>query len=218
MRDELNGNVGDEIKAPCPTCVGATVHEVIASVEDGGVENNIDWGECFQVICCRGCRTYSFRLASTTSEDNYQVSEDVWEQHVQEKLYPPRASGRRSLGAHARYLPSKVRQTYGEVVQALDNSMPILAGLGLRVLVETVCKEKEVTGKNLEERIDALAQKQITTPVSAAILHRIRQLGNSAAHEASPHSDKQLSVALDIVESMLTNVYIQPKLVEELFG
>lgn len=94
---------------------------------------------------------------------------------------------------------------------ALSNQAPVLTGIGLRALLETVCKEKNATGHDLLKKIDSLVSSGILTPASAAILHKIRALGNAAAHEVKPHSDKQLGLAMDIVQHLLKDVYILPK-------
>jgi hypothetical protein len=46
---------------------------------------------------------------------------------------------------------------------------------------------------------------------------RVGALGSAAAHEVKPHSDKQLGLAMDIVEHLLRDVYILPKQVEAEF-
>jgi hypothetical protein len=51
----------------------------------------------------------------------------------------------------------------------------------------------------------------------ASILYKIRTLVNNAAHEVKPHSEKQLGLTLDIVEHLLKDVYILPKLAESEF-
>ena len=115
------------------------------------------------------------------------------------------------------YLPSKVQRIYAETLQALNSKSPILAGIGLRALVETVCHEKSAQGANLLQKIDDLTAKSVLTPAGAQILHKIRTLGNAAAHEVKPHSEKQLGLAMDVVEHLLTDVYILPKQVEAEF-
>jgi uncharacterized protein DUF4145 len=87
----------------------------------------------------------------------------------------------------------------------------------LRALVETVCHEKNAQGKSLLNKIDDLTAKSILTPAGAQILHKIRTLGNAAAHKVKPHSEKQLAVAMDVVEHLLTDVYILPKRIEAEF-
>lgn len=80
-----------------------------------------------------------------------------------------------------------------------------------------MCEEKHAKGKDLLQRVDDLVAKGILTPAGGAILHKIRTLGNAAAHEAKPHNDKQLGLAMDIIEHLLKDVYILPKQVASEF-
>lgn len=84
--------------------------------------------------------------------------------------------------------------------------------------METVCHEKSAQGSNLVKKIDDLMAKSVLTPVGAQILHKIRTLGNDAAHEVKPHSERQLGVAMHVIEHLLTDVYILPKQVEAEFN
>lgn len=40
------------------------------------------------------------------------------------------------------------------------------------------------------------------------LLQKMRVLGNDAAHSVKPHTKEQLSVALDVVDNLLLNVYV----------
>lgn len=88
--------------------------------------------------------------------------------------------------------------------------MPVLAGIGLRALVETVCKEREAEGKNLEQRIDNLVAQGVLTLDGAEFLHSLRIMGNQAAHEVKPHPVADLNLAFDVIEHVLTGVYLIP--------
>lgn len=70
----------------------------------------------------------------------------------------------------------------------------------------------------MNKKINDLALKHILTPSGANILHKVRSMGNKAAHEVMPHTSSQLSLAMGVVEHMLKDVYILPKLVENEFG
>ena len=197
----------------CTQCDGKTTHKVVSSygliqVYDDG-QNYSDWTTDNQIIQCLGCKTISFRKASSGSEEDHV-------DHV--TIYPARVDGIKGFGNDIRYLPINVRRIYDETLQALSNQSPILAGIGLRALLETVCKDKHATGNILLEKIDSLVSKHVLTPASASFLHKIRTLGNSSAHEVKPHSDKQLELAMNIVEHLLKDVYILPKQVESEFG
>lgn len=219
ITEELNKTKGNEVIVPCAKCSGRTAHDVVASLDQSGEDTDYDlqWVQHYQIIRCKGCKQVSFRDANSNSEDYIQVAEDEWESQIYEKLYPSRMEGRKDLGNDARYLPSDTDRIYQETLQALNNNSPVLAGIGLRALVETVCKEKSASGKNLLEKIDDLAAQHVLTPVGANILHKIRTLGNAAAHEVKPHSEAQLALGMDIVEHMLKDVYILQKLVDAKF-
>lgn len=209
---KVNESQNNEYALPCISCARSTAHKVIVSLEESGSNELIEWLSHFQIVQCQGCRTITFRSESGTSEDYIQVDEDEWEYACDERLYPPRSAGRRGLGDEEFLLPANIRSIYRETMTALAAPAPVLAGIGLRVLLEAVCKEKQATGKGLYEQIDALVASKVLTPASAAILHKIRTLGNAATHEAKPHSDKQLWLAMDVLEHLLKDVYVLPTL------
>src|SRR5665213_4287430 len=78
----------------------------------------------------------------------------------------------------------------------MNNDQPVLTGIGLRALVETICKDKKASGGNLVEKIGSLVSLGVLTADGATILHRIRTLGNDAAHEVKPHTAEQLGICL----------------------
>lgn len=206
---------------PCSKCDGKTYHKVLLSVDESGEEHSGDfdfyWAIHYQILQCQGCKTISFRKISSNSEDIAYINESECEHVIYEDLYPLRIEGRKGLEEQIHYFPSTVQRIYSETLQALNSRSPILAGIGLRALVETVCIEKAALGKNLLEKIDDLTVKNILTPTSAKILHKIRTLGNAAAHEVKPHSEKQLALAMSVIEHLLVDVYILPKQIEAEF-
>ena len=214
----LNKTLNAELELPCQKCAGKTSHRALATVDVRGSEGDhhrsFDWSIDHQIVQCLGCKSISFRIASSNSEDYYPISEDEYEYEVLEKLYPPRIEGRKGLGVDAVYLPAKVKHIYEETLTALSVQAPILSAIGLRALIEAVCHEKEAKGGDLFKRIDSLVEQRVLTPAGATILHKIRALGNAAAHEAKPHNERQLALAMDIVEHMLKDVYILPKQAE----
>jgi hypothetical protein len=217
-----DSTTAEEHEISCTKCSGKTSHKVVSSFdlrgeyEDG--QYSMQWSVDHQIVQCQGCKTIAFRKASSNSEDWIQTSHDGGEHVIDENIYPSRVDGVKGLGDDTHYLPTNVRRIYEETLQALSGQSPVLTGIGLRALLETVCKEKKATGKDLLKKIDSLVGASVLTPASAAILHKIRTLGNKAAHEVKPHSDKQLGLAMNIVEHLLKDVYILPKQVESEFG
>ncbi len=214
---ELNKSQGKEYLVPCQKCNGKTYHKVLISADVDGEDSswNYYYEERYQVIQCQGCRKLSFRRSQTNSEDCVEDEKGETFYVLHEELYPSRVAGRHKLG-DAHFLPFPILQIYGETYRAICNKQPILAGIGIRALIEAVCKEKAANGKNLEDKIDSLVTIGVLTRDGADILHSLRILGNLAAHEIKPHSEQTLSIAMDVVEHILRGVYILPKVAANL--
>jgi len=208
-----NSTQGNIIKVPCSGCSNKTSHQVLLSVDEIGDTPGYSWAESFQIIECRGCELISFRITSSNSDDYEYFGDGEVDNIEYESLYPSRIVGR-SVISDTYYIPTEVRKVYQETIKALNNECPILAGIGLRALIESVCKEKNANGNNLYRKIDDLVVKNILTPTGSVILHKIRNLGNASAHEVKPHSPEQLFLAMDVIEHLLQDVYILPRKVE----
>lgn len=212
---------GDESKHRlyCKECSGLTLHSVVSSYdesssEDCGNGNSVDWHCKNQTIQCLGCQTVSFRTVSTFSEDvEYDFDGLYYPETI--KYYPGRVEGVKFLDSHL--LPYTVQQIYKETVLSLENEQFILAGIGIRAIVETICKDLEAVGQDLYNKINALKDRSIVTQEGADTLHKLRILGNSAAHEVTAHNSQQLELALQIIEHMLEGTYIIPSRVETVF-
>lgn len=207
---------GAEVEVACSQCSGKTVHVPLVAVSVIGSEGDrrysYNWVDEHQIVKCLGCRIISYRVVSSNSEEYYHDYETEDCVHIEsEKLYPPRIEGVRGFGEETAYLPLKIKQIYEETQVALSVQSPVLAAIGLRALLETVCKENEAEGGDLFKKIDSLVDKRILTPAGAAILHKIRALGNAAAHEVKPHTEGQLALGMEIVEHLLKDVYILPR-------
>lgn len=213
MPEELkkDASVGNTEDLACAgTCLGITEHVVLASMDTEGQEDYLDWWSRYQVIQCRGCKTLSFRHATGTSDDYIQVNENEWIDNQSVQLYPPRNTASRGIGDDIAMLPRTTARLYRETRTSLLNASPVLTGIGLRALVETVCKEKKATGDNLQKKIDNLVELGILTKTDSDVLHEIRSMGNESAHESKPHPEEQLLLAMEVVEHLLKSVYIIP--------
>jgi hypothetical protein len=86
--------------------------------------------------------------------------------------------------------------------------LPVLAGIGIRAIVETVCNDKEATGPNLYEKINSLVTLNLITQTEATVLHDLRFMGNEAAHRVKAHKPAELNLAFGVVEHLLNTVYL----------
>jgi len=204
-----------KIRAVCSSCGGEKNHIILAEKEISDSDENMWWQAEYQIIQCQGCDHIAFRQAAMNSEDTEWTEEGlIPNEHV--TIYPDPDAGRQPMDEYFR-LPHQLQSIYLETLKALNAAQPILAGIGIRAIVETVCNERKAKGANLEKMIDDLVAQQVLTKDGAAVLHKLRSMGNKAAHEVKPHSKQQLSVAVDVVNHLLLGVYILPKYVSEMF-
>lgn len=204
-------------KVVCNRCDNQTNHVVCSSVESSWGNEDIQGIDTYEIIRCSGCDNISFRIGSTDSEsyDYDETTGGAVSYSEIEQIYPSRLMGRTAL-KELYLIPDKVRFIYKETHVALCTKLKILAGVGIRALIEAVCSEESVKGETLEEKINDLVAKEVLTKRNAAVLHRTRLLGNKAAHETKSASDEELDIAFDIVENLLETVYIIPKKAERL--
>jgi len=193
----------------CESCSRKTRHRILHSIDEpiwDGPDYRVVTAT-WSIVQCEGCETFSF-LNTDEQVHGYDDKGNVL-MAVKKVLYPRRAIGRPPL-SDIWHLPFHVKLMYTQTREALCNDMNVLAGIGIRALVEVVCKERKAPGHNLEKRIDGLVQNGDLTPAGAAILHSLRTMGNEAAHEVKAHTSQDLSTAFEVVEHLLTGIYILP--------
>ncbi len=193
------------IKHFCCRCLFKTNHKILFL--ENIVREDFEDATMFFVVKCLGCDEIAFRKEfhdygnlwqDEDGEGEYSMS--IWEF--------PKGLERRKEMEFISYLPYKIGLVYKEAIEAFKNDCKLLAGVGFRAVLEAVCKDNEIKGKDLEVQINNLAKTSLITTNEAERLHTIRFLGNDAVHDRSVPSEKTLLIILDIVEQLLKNLYI----------
>lgn len=223
---EYNSVEGDTERhfCTCRECNKDTLHHIIFSYNESGTQecdrhNIFSWHEKNQIIQCLGCETVSFRTILTDSEsyENYydENGESAVYHYERVNYYPAKKLDVGSIDVYM--LPEKIHDIYKETYLSIENEHYVLAGIGIRAIVETICKDLQAEGRNLHDKINSLMKMSIVTTEGAATLHKLRVLGNEAAHEVKSHNSQQLRLAMEIIEHMLEGTYVLPKRVKEVF-
>jgi len=197
------------IRVYCGECDGLKNHKVIAARDvTSHPDDPYHWGVKHYFCQCAGCDTYCYATAEWTEDDfnNY-----TGEMEYKWKTYPFSKNARKPID-DVYDLPEKVRSIYVETLGALNSQLPVLTAVGLRAIIEAVCLDQNITGKNLEKKIDGLASSGVLSAAQASILHGHRFLGNIAVHQIVSANPKELIAALEIAETMLRTIYVLPAL------
>lgn len=211
--------IGHILRCPCRSCETESKHTVIADIElqlrEEDSHNFYGSDKQYQIIQCNGCDTISFRTAHYSTENIYHIEgeengfNDLFLEA--EEFYPSPYISREPI-ENLGWLPSCIPPIYSETLQALNNNQRILAGIGIRAILESICKDLGATGSTLHKKIDSLVNSKSLALNDANVLKLIKNMGNDAAHDAFLHEHDQLEIAFNIIERMLESVYIAPKM------
>ena len=149
---------------------------------------------------CAGCDKGTldeFYIFDVTCDDYITMDSDEYfpertKLHVEDKKF--------------KQLPEKLTIIYRETLRAYNNSLYVLCALGIRALLEGICADKNITGRNLETRINNMVS--ISLPQNIVTnLHSLRFIGNEAAHELAKPTAEELRLAIEICEDLLNFFY-----------
>ncbi len=201
---------GEKIKNYCNNCHTDTFHTVCAVKETGGCEQysdyEISWWKNYGILECDGCKTVVFK-----TEEACSVDDDVDGEHITEEFFPPydKDLGNAEEIIYNDNIPEEIKHIFQETVSSISNKCYILAGIGLRAIVESICKyeNENKTIDNLFEKIKELVKEHIISEDDADKLHSIRLIGNDAVHDRKKPERDDIITAIKIIKNLLSNKY-----------
>lgn len=199
----------------CPNCKQITNHNILYSVEDKSDSgSDFHWIRTYGIVQCMGCENIQFRNEYWDESLIRYGVEGEEEQYSEYKYYPQNIKYHSPL-EYIYELPDKIRVVYLETLDALKSACYLLAGVGLRAIIEAVCMDRNISGRNLEVKINKLAQNKLITEKDKNRLHSIRFLENDSVHEMNVPEEEKLNVALRIIENLLQNQYLIDKIINK---
>ncbi len=217
-----------EEKVYCRNCKNSTNHEVLNSYIDKSIpDDEFQWLDAYHIVRCLGCDTISF-VREYGDEDQWEYNnygERGWFNTY--TVYPEKPSEDIKI-----IIPIEEKKfsnlsnnknlslLYQQVIQAYNTLSFLLCAVGLRTLVEAICKNENVTGgmtadkggkmvrkTNLQGKINGLVEKGLITQSQSEVLHQIRELGNYAVHEIVQPSKGTLIKGIEVIEHILKQIY-----------
>lgn len=236
-------------KIYCRECKKNTNHIILErngeelkfTVSDADFQDvDFRFSETYSIVRCLGCDNISF-CEEYEDEDQWEPDYYTGEQRWYSKftVYPeaPIENDGYHIAKKIRLIPLFIKTLHDEVVNSFNSNSLILCAVGLRMIIEGICKDKNIDkvfltnsdgspkidsdGKqkikfrNLEEKINELVKIGLITVTQANILHQIRLMGNETVHEIRSHEKEVLKSSLEILENLLFNIYELTKI--ELF-
>ena len=195
------------IWSQCRSCKRNTKHEVLGKKNRETHPDYYHSEEIFYLIECNGCETISFRKEEHDFESMIQTGPDDYEHDITVEVFPHYIEGHNPIETVFK-IPRIVENIYKESLLAIQEGAFTLAGLGLRATIEAICNERNITGKNLQVRINNMHRQGIASKSDIDRLHAIRFMGNDAAHEIKKANKQSVLISLKIVEHILMSIYV----------
>lgn len=200
----------DERKFRCWSCNKPTKHIVrakynfkeIFSLREIGGFGTMELDHEYLIAQCGGCDHVSL-IDIVFCEGNWQVYQYP---ELAKKEYEGLFLDQNELFE----VPEEISNLYQEVTQAYKNQTPILCGVGLRILVEAICINRQIKGDNLMQKIKGLKDAGLISATELPILDKLRNIGNAAAHEIKGMDEQTLKHALLIINHIIRSIYILP--------
>ena len=197
----------NKIKSYCQRCDYETNQEVLFKESIRGNPEEYDYAVDYMVVRCMGCENISFREDFIDIELSYPDEHGDWHTDITTTYYPKKDRIIKRL-KNIYDLPEKIRLIYNEAINAFNADSFILTGVAFRAVIEAICLEENVPGKNLEKKINNLVRQKFITEKEAKRLHSIRFIGNDSIHEMKVPKVKSLEIVLNIIEHLLNNLYL----------
>jgi hypothetical protein len=190
-------------KIYCNTCKQSTNHTLIGEHSVSEYDQNAGWGEAstYRLWICAGCEAGTledeYSNSAMIDQDGNEISELYY--------YPKRVRGDLTPKVFLKLNP-KLKQIYKEAIACFNGESYILCTAGLRALLEGVCDNKHIKGRNLRDKIDNL-QPLLANKNIVKNLHHFRFTGNQAVHKLESPTRGDTKLAIEVMEDLLNFLY-----------
>ncbi len=197
----------------CSSCTNKVTHQILEAIDTVWVEDDSSGWESYQIIQCQACQTLSFCKESQLS-DCIGIKPDTDKTVFLRFLdfYPERGDIQSSLSL-PHNLPVIIEKIYCEIIHAFNTKLLVVAGLGVRAMIEGVCRDKKILkGAPLALKIEGLADTGHITADGAKILHSLSAMRGTPMHEAMDVDVKKLRAAIEVIDHLIKGAYVLPEL------
>lgn len=198
--------IGDKVKTSCENCKGQRNHEIMAVIETKGDPDDYHYYQYDCIVKCCGCDYISFLSRFVDLEAGGFESDGTWTNVETDTRYPYVFETIQDIEDFD-LVPEIVSKIYKETKAAIQSKSFIIAGAGMRAIIEAICNDQKITGKDLKTRINKLVTLGLVSKEDAKRLHAIRFLGNDSVHDIKPAKKEALAISLRIVNHIIETLY-----------
>ncbi|MDQ9818412.1 DUF4145 domain-containing protein [Acinetobacter bereziniae] len=190
----------------CLECKTEIKHEFLIGLEaQKPIPYDILYSE-YELLKCINCDSITFRVDQFTADDVVERADEygelIMDRLSRPQYYPTRDKELANTTHVINLLPESIQETFNEVVIALNNNLEILSGLGLRTLLEQICKQF-IQDDDLGGILRKFEEEGYISTKQRYLLDDIRYIGNDAAHRAQSNSLRKHKLSLSILVNLI---------------
>lgn len=191
------------IMAPCSNCIGQRRHKVLfetAQQEEETIEK-------YAMIECCGCSRISMSYQRVWKYDG-SVDSDFFPSPVSRKepdwvYWIWLGQFRTSAEQEAAKLTFLLKEIY----QAVHGCQYRLAAMGIRALLEQIMIMKVSDLPTFNDKLDAFQRDGYISAIQRASMSATLDVGHAAMHRGFVPSERDLNIALDVVEGVMAPIF-----------
>jgi hypothetical protein len=196
----------------CNSCGQETAHRVLCEErrewsEEVSPRNEIYGADEYRLISCAGCDAVSLEHVSTFSED---WDPATGEPSATKAYFPPRTYRPLPGWVENEPVPNYVASLLKEIYAAVQNSLPCIAMMGIRALLEAIMIHKVRDQGTFGENLKAFEARGFISAAQRKVLDAALDAGHAAMHRRYVPEDDALITCMDVAEHVVQAVYILP--------
>ncbi len=201
----------ENIETYCRSCSHESNHSIIAKhehIENDRLIKNEEEFFNHMITQCLGCDTIGYLTTSWHLSDKNEDG-SIYKSEYHYPHDPEQWENDEFLSddEHS-HLPRSLYDLYEELRNAIRMGSNLLAGIGLRMMVEAVCLHQKVTGRNLRAKIDKIFDNGLISKNELEVLHKLREIGKMTTHQIKSPSKAVLDAAREAINHLLRSIYV----------
>jgi len=206
------------LRSYCRQCGGERYHTTMAEKtrswsEDD--ESGIQGGDTWSIVECGGCHAVTFVHSHWFSED-CDVTEEGWVPILHRDLYPPAPSRKKpEWGTHYMLCFNSnelwMTNLHDDIYSAIGLKAYALAAMGARAIVDFVVTEKAGDDGNFKDKLNRIREQGLITETQVDVVSAAFDAGSAAVHRGYRPTPADVNTLVDITESLLQQIYIDPE-------
>lgn len=161
----------------------------------------------YKLWVCRGCDTATLQESCT---HRMLIHESDSTKSFWIYTFHPKRAAEHRVPKNFVSLPANLWFIYHEVIDSFNSQAEILTAIGLRALLEGICIDKGITDGvawGLQAKLKALDKGKHLPSSIVKGLGSFKFIGDEAAHKLERPAMKNLSLAIDVMEELLSFLY-----------